>query len=84
MPGAYLTTRDRRTIIRLLGLLQDHLESAIESVIVPGTGEADPDEPEDVAGLAQDRRDWRAAEILIGKLTKQRREGNERNKTSSL
>lgn len=76
MPGAYLTTRDRRAVIRLLGLLQEHLESAIESVIVPGTGEANPHDPEEVAGLAQDRRDWRTAETLIGKLTKQRREGN--------
>jgi hypothetical protein len=73
MPGAYLTTRDRRTVIRLLGLLQDHLESAIESVIVPGTGEANPEEPEDVAGLIRDRRDWRIAETLIGKLTKKGR-----------
>jgi hypothetical protein len=75
MPGAYLTTRDRRTVIRLLGLLQDHLECAIESVIVPGTNEPNPYDLEEVAGIAQDRRDWKTAETLIGKLTKPRKEG---------
>lgn len=77
MPGAYLTTRDRRTVIRLLGLLQDHLESAIESVLVPGTNEANPYDPEEVAGLARDRGNWRAAEMLIGKLSKPRKKVND-------
>jgi hypothetical protein len=69
MPGAYLTTRDRRTAIRLLGVLQGELGRAIESVVVPGTNEA---MPEDAAGLAEDRRDWRAAEDLIAKLSRKK------------
>lgn len=56
-----LTKKDARQLIRLLGLLQDHLESAIDSALVPGTSEA---MPEDQAGVAKDRKDWRLAEAL--------------------
>lgn len=64
-----LTLRDRRQLVRLLGLLQDHLESAIESCLVPGTSEpmANTDE---AINVECDRRDWRAAEKWVGKLSK--------------
>jgi hypothetical protein len=63
---ANLKDADARTMVRLLGLLQDHLESAIESCLLPGA--TDPGE-EHRLDVARDRRDWRAAETLVKKLT---------------
>ena len=60
-----ITKRDRSQLKRLLGLLQGHLESAIESALVPGTTE--PME-EDRHNVTIDRRDWNAAERLVKKL----------------
>ncbi len=60
-----LTSRDRRQIIRLLGLLQTHLESAIDSSLVPGTSRP---MPEDAHNVALDREDWKAAEKWVKRL----------------
>jgi hypothetical protein len=71
MPGAYLTTRDRRTAIRLLGVLQDNLESSIDSLVVPGTNDCGEHAPDyERESLRVDRADWRAAEDLIAKLSR--------------
>ncbi len=71
-----VTQKDARALVRLLGVLQTHLESAIEASLVPGAvtliapGTSDVPDPADRPAVAKDRRDWRAAEDLIMKLTK--------------
>jgi len=63
-----ITQREARTLIRLLGLLQSHLESVIESLLDPATNQPRPD---DLAGVAQvrlDRRNCKQAEELVKKL----------------
>ena len=53
-------------LIRIIGLLQTHLESAIESVLIPGTN--DTNDPQEKAGLARDRRDWKQAEEFVKRI----------------
>lgn len=60
-----LTRRERRQLVTLLGKLQTHLESAIESSILPNTDKAQHGYKRIVA---QDRKDWRAAEDWIKRL----------------
>jgi len=62
-----LTRHERRQPVRLLGLLQTHLESAIESSLVPGTGTGMPGEDDN---LAVDRKDWKLAEKWVVRLAK--------------
>jgi hypothetical protein len=64
-----LSPGDCRKLARLLGVLKVHLKSAIDSVIVPGTGEAMPG---DAAGVRIDRRDIAAADEFIARLTMKR------------
>ena len=64
-----LTQRDTYRLISLLGLLQDHLESAIESSLVPGTNEPDPAEENSVLDVRRDRHTWKQAEAMIQKLS---------------
>ena len=63
-----LSRTDKSTIVRLLGVLQDHLESAIESSLVPKTNEPMPEDATAIAEVARDRRTWRQAEDMIKKL----------------
>lgn len=62
-----LTYREIGILIRLLGLLQTHLESGIESVLIPGTSDPMADSLDEIENLRLDRRDWRKAEDLIAK-----------------
>ena len=59
--------RDARQLIRLLGLLQTFLESAIEACVIPGTEK--PGDDIDRLHIAADRRDWKQAEDLIKRLS---------------
>ncbi len=65
-----LTKLQARAVIRLLGVLQTHLESAIETSVIGGKldGEPDPRDKAAVHNVRLDRRDWRVAEDLIIKL----------------
>jgi hypothetical protein len=65
-----LTRRDALQISRLLGRFQDHLETAIESVLAEGETKAF--DPKDQPGLEIDRRDWTAAERIITLLEEQK------------
>jgi hypothetical protein len=65
-----LTKREARRIVKLLGVLQETLESTIECMIVPETGEPDPNDAEDCAEVARLRKELRQAERLIARLTK--------------
>jgi hypothetical protein len=53
-----LSKRERGQLVRLLVLLQEYLESAIESAIVPGTYKGMPDEPDNIE---VDRKDLKLA-----------------------
>jgi hypothetical protein len=64
-----LTKREARRIVKLLGVLQEALESIIESMIVPGTGEPDPAVDWECEEVAVARRQLGQAEKLIGRLT---------------
>jgi hypothetical protein len=64
-----ITPREKRQLIQLLGLLQDHLESAIESTLVPGTNEPDPADEVTVSDVWRDRQVWKQAEGMISKLS---------------
>lgn len=67
-PGSIvLTKKERRTAIRLLGLLQTHLESAIESHTLMD-GAIQPNDPIAAENVPIDRRDWKQAEGLVKKL----------------
>jgi hypothetical protein len=68
-----LTRREARLAIRLLGVLQTHLESAIESCTVPG--QTQPFDEIDRANVREDRRDWKAAEGLVKRLEGLARKG---------
>jgi len=57
-----LTASERKQLIRLLGLLQTHLESCIETALVSGTNEP---MPEDEPGVREDRGNWKLAEKWI-------------------
>ena len=59
---------ERRQIVRLLGALRLHLESAIESSLLPATGEPDPNCEADVYNVAKDRRDLELAKELTIRL----------------
>ncbi len=65
-----LTNPQARAAIRLLRVLQTHLESAIETSVIGGKldGEPDPRDKAAVHSVRLDRRDRRAAEHLIIKL----------------
>jgi hypothetical protein len=63
-----LSKRDVRTAIRLLGMLQTHLESAIECSCLPGTKKPDPRDVHAAHNVRLDRRDWKLAENLVKKL----------------
>ncbi len=68
-----LTKRDMARLTRLLALLQDHLESAIETALVPGTNQPDPRDEAQVRQVQRDRRDWREAEDYVRKLEAMRK-----------
>lgn len=51
--------------MRLIGNLQDHLESAIDAELVPGTNEPMPEHAALVRSL---RREWKQAEELVAAL----------------
>jgi hypothetical protein len=57
-----LTQSERKQLIRLLGLLQDHLESSIETALIAGTSEP---APEDEPGVREDRENWKLAERWV-------------------
>lgn len=61
-----LRQRDRKQIVRLLGVLQGLLESAIEAALIPGTGEVATES--DRGNVAADRADWLACERIIKRL----------------
>ena len=64
-PGSIvLTKKERRLAIRLLGLLQGHLESAIESHTL-ADGTIQPNDPIAAQNVPIDRRDWKKAEGLV-------------------
>lgn len=65
-----LSGRELATAIRLLGLLQDHLESAIDGETIEGK---DPKDPDIKNQLARDRRNWKHAEGLVKKFDAIRR-----------
>ena len=60
-----LTQRDRHELKRLLGYLQTHLESAIESSLTPDGKTMNDD---DAANVEADRKDWIAAERWVRRL----------------
>lgn len=60
-----LSRSERRQLVRLLGLLQENLECAIETSCIPGTADV---MPEDLPDVAEDRKNWRAAENWIARL----------------
>ena len=60
-----LTQRDRHQLKRLLGLLQTHLESAIESSLTPDGSTMTED---DAHNVEIDRMDWVATERWVRKL----------------
>jgi hypothetical protein len=60
-----LTARDRRSLIRLIGILQTHLESAIECSRLPGSDVAQRGYKRQ---FAKDRADWRTAEEWVKRL----------------
>ena len=64
---AVLTKRERKELVRLLGILQDHLESAIDSSLIGGTRLPMHGAEREVA---RDRKDWRTAEDWVMKLTR--------------
>ncbi len=63
----YLTHSESKSVIRLLGLLQRHLESEIDSCLMPG--ERQPRDKMHVPTVALARRRWREAEDIITKLS---------------
>lgn len=66
-PGSIvLTKKERRTAIRLLGLLQAHLESAIESCLLSSS--VDMRDPEVQARVTTNRRDRIVVKGLVKKL----------------
>lgn len=70
-----LTRREISTLIRLLGVLQTNLESAIESNTLEGKFNGKPmaGDVNAAHNLRYDRRDWRLAEDLVKKLDAARR-----------
>jgi hypothetical protein len=65
LSGIQLTQRDRHELKRLLGCLQTHLESAIESALTPdGKTMCEAD----AANVEADRKDWVAAERWVRRL----------------
>lgn len=60
-----LSPKDRRELMQLLGELQTHLESAIESCLIPGTTDV---MPEDAANVNEDRKLWGLAEEWVRRL----------------
>lgn len=67
-PGSILLSKkERRAAIRLLSLLQDHLESAIESSTL-ADGTIQPGDPIAAKNVPLDRRARKAAERLVKKL----------------
>ena len=67
-----LSRREISTLVRLLGLLQTHLESAIESHTLED-GSIQPGDPVAACNVPKDRRDWNTAEELVKKLDDSRR-----------
>lgn len=65
MSASTLTGRDRRSLISLIGKLQSHLESVVQSNVLPSTGKA-------MRGYVREtnsaRRDWRTAEEWVKRL----------------
>lgn len=58
----HLTKSEGRKIVKLLGLYQGLLESAIDSNLIPGTAVAMKGSEGNVRA---DRRDWQAAEKMV-------------------
>jgi hypothetical protein len=63
---ALLNKREQKEVFRLLGLLEEYIERALESHITPGTGSIFNGEvrPEDRTWVRKVRLDWRKAENL--------------------
>jgi len=61
-----MSRRERLKILRLLGLLQDHLETVIHSnTLADGSLPADE---QDAAEVTRARRSWKAAETMVKRL----------------
>lgn len=71
--------KERRQIVRLLWQFTFHVTSAIESNLVPGTGEPDPTCAVDTHNVYHDRRDLKLASELIERLTP----GSDRSKPNT-
>lgn len=69
-PVLRITKPEARRLVKLLGELQNHLESAIDGSLVEG--EQQPREKALRPLIARDRRLWREAEALVKKLSKAR------------
>lgn len=67
-----LAKREVSTVIRLLGVLQTNLESAIDSNTL-ANGKPMPGDVNAAHNLRLDRRDWRMAEAMVKKLDAARR-----------
>lgn len=67
MSKVTLSSRERATLIRLLGMLQDHLEGSIESSTIGAFMEGETEATK--RDVALNRRDWRLAEDLVAKLS---------------
>jgi hypothetical protein len=63
-----ISTSQRRRIVWLLGQYQELVESMVDSLIVPGTNDANPHCADEVAVLAEARRNWQRAEKLVARL----------------
>lgn len=74
-----LTKREVSSLIRLLGVLQTHLESCIESSVL-ADGSLQPGDEIAAANVPMDRRDWRLAEGFVKKLDAARSRGRSRQK----
>jgi len=61
-----LTDRETSALIRLLGILQEHLEVLIDSNTPPGIG-TDPLSRHVRAEVAKARRNWKQAEKFVSK-----------------
>ena len=61
-----LTKRDLAELVKLLGYLQDRLETEIDCHNQPGMNE--PSDPDDAKIVRQARAKWRRAEEMVKKL----------------
>jgi hypothetical protein len=70
-----LTRAEISRLIRLLGVLQNNLESAIDSSTLPDGSFDKHADPSLRRAVGRDRRDWKQAEDIVKKLDAARRKG---------